>query len=231
MSRRSGRKPNALVTASYLQYGCGWSAPSGWLNFDASPTLRLERIPLLGRLHIVNEERFPASVQVGDIVHGLPVPPSSFQGIYCSHVLEHLALEDCRAALRNTFRYLSPGGTFRLVVPDLRQIAREYVADPGPEAALRFMTAAGIGVVARPRSLSGRVRALLGNSAHLWMWDEASLRAELEAVGFVDVRRATMGDAEDQSFRAVERPDRFQAAVAMEARRPLAAEEVPEGPS
>lgn len=56
----------------YLQYGCGWCAPEGWLNFDASPTLRFERLPLIGRLHTRNAERFPANVRYGDVVKGLP---------------------------------------------------------------------------------------------------------------------------------------------------------------
>ncbi|CAO5043555.1 MULTISPECIES: hypothetical protein [Microcystis] len=30
--------------SKYVQYGCGWSAPSQWRNFDASPTLRFERM-------------------------------------------------------------------------------------------------------------------------------------------------------------------------------------------
>jgi hypothetical protein len=33
----------------YVQYGCGWSAPKEWVNYDASPTLKWERIPILGR--------------------------------------------------------------------------------------------------------------------------------------------------------------------------------------
>jgi len=103
----------------YVQYGCGWSAPVGFRNFDASPTLRFERLPLLGKLYTKNNSRFPENVEYGDIVKGLPVPPTSCEAVYCSHVLEHLSLDDFRKALRNTHRILKSGGTFRLVVPDL----------------------------------------------------------------------------------------------------------------
>jgi hypothetical protein len=37
----------------------------------------------------------------------------------------------------------------------------------------------------------------LGNSAHLWMWDERSLAARLRQHGFVNIRRAACGDSED----------------------------------
>ncbi len=93
----------------YLQYGCGWSAPKGWRNFDASPTLRFERLPLIGRLYTRNGQRFPENVEYGDIVKGLPVAAQSFHGVYCSHVLEHLSLADFRTALINTWRILKTG--------------------------------------------------------------------------------------------------------------------------
>ena len=32
-----------------VQYGCGLSDPEGWKNFDSSPTLRLQKLPLIGR--------------------------------------------------------------------------------------------------------------------------------------------------------------------------------------
>lgn len=93
----------------YVQFGCGWSAPDGWLNFDASPTLRFERLPVVGRLYTRNAKRFPANVIYGDIVRGLPLTENSCQGMYCSHVLEHLALGDLDRALKNVHRYLKLG--------------------------------------------------------------------------------------------------------------------------
>lgn len=78
----------------YVQYGCGWSAPRGWRNFDASPTLRFERLPLIGRLYTRNASRFPENIEYGEIVKGLPVSSGSCNGVYCSHILEHLSLDD-----------------------------------------------------------------------------------------------------------------------------------------
>jgi hypothetical protein len=43
----------------YVQYGCGWSAPRGWRNFDASLTLRFERLPIIGLLY--TNSRVPSS--------------------------------------------------------------------------------------------------------------------------------------------------------------------------
>ena len=212
-----------------VQYGAGWAAPAGWLNFDSSPSVRLERLPLLGRFLRVNAERFPAGIRFGDIVAGLPVPDASAKAVYASHVLEHLAYEDCLTALRNTWRILQPGGVFRLIVPDLAARARRYVeavsaADPG--ASPWFMRTTLLGQEQRPRALKARVRDSLGNTAHRWMWDEPSLRAALTDAGFTAIRVCAFGDAEDPDFRTVEARDRFVdedtgiTELAMEARRP-----------
>jgi len=110
----------------YIQYRCGWSAPAGWRNFDASPTLRFERLPLIGKIYTKNKARFPDNVEYGDIVKGLPVKDSSCEAVYCSHVLEHLSCEDFRRALKNTFEMLGSGGVYRLVVPDLEHYIQNY---------------------------------------------------------------------------------------------------------
>lgn len=203
----------------YVQYGCGLCAPPTWLNFDASPTLRLERLPLLGALYNKNAKLFPRHVQYGDITRGLPVSSDSCSGIYCSHVLEHLALEDLDTALKNTFRYVKPGGVFRLVVPDLEHMARAYLADGSANAAVRFVENTCLGRKAVPRGIRGWLVAWLGSRHHLWMWDEKSMRERLRSHGFKDIRRAAFGDAEDKRFEEVEDLERFNSALAMQCRK------------
>ena len=83
------------VEKLYVQYGCGLSAPKEWVNFDVSPTLRLQKIPVVGNwLKKSSKVVFPSNVLYGDIVKGLPVADNSCDGVYCSHTLEHLSLED-----------------------------------------------------------------------------------------------------------------------------------------
>lgn len=204
-----------LTNASrmYVQYGCGMSPGAGWRNFDASPTLRFERIPLLGRLYTRNSQRFPRNVEYGDIIRGLPVPDESCDGVYCSHVLEHLALADCRKALRNTRRILKHDGTFRLVLPDLEQLATAYLNRGDSHW---FMVTAHMGEAERPRGIAGLAKLWLGNARHLWMWDFASMRRELEAAGFRDVRRARFGDSSDPMFGRVEAEHRWRDCLGME---------------
>jgi hypothetical protein len=208
----------------YVQYGCGWSAPAGWRNFDASPTLRVERLPVVGRLYQKNKQRFPENVEYGDIVKGLPLPRNSCDGVYCSHILEHLSLQDFRTALTNTFKILKPNRTFRLVVPDLEVCCKRYLQDADTEAALRFLRDTCLGEETRPRTIPAVLRSWLGNSRHLWMWDFRSMAAELEAAGFAHIRRASFGDSGDSVFSQIEDRTRWDDCLGVECRKPTARE-------
>lgn len=201
---------------NYVQYGAGLCGPQSWLNFDVSPTLRLQRLPIIGMLFNRMGPRFPSTVRFGDIVVGLPIKPSSCAALYCSHTLEHLALEDLRKALQNTYRYLRPGGRFRFVLPDLEQLASDYLAHPGADAAMIFMKESCLGKSKRPRGIEGVLRSSFGNTAHLWMWDYKAMQQELIAAGFERIRRAAHGDSEDPMFNAVEDPGRWERCLGME---------------
>jgi len=204
----------------YLQYGCGLSNPIGWENYDSSPTLRIQRTPIIGKimkssLNVV----FPKNIKYGDIVNGLNVSKNTYDGIYCSHVLEHLSYFDLKKALHNTYEYLKPGGIFRMVLPDLEILCREYVNEvnkKNPKSSLRFMNDSLLGVTERKRGLKQIITNMLGNSKHLWMWDYYSLSEELREVGFSDIRRCKFNDSNDEMFLRVEEKDRFRNCLSIE---------------
>lgn len=206
----------------YVQFGCGLCAPATWRNFDAGPAFWLEKnLPFL-RATLIRKgfPDYPPNIEYGDVTRGLPVAERSAQGVYCSHVLEHLALNEFRATLRNVFNYLKPGGMFRLVVPDLEQIARAYVASDRPDAALTFMREAHLGEAYKSRGLSDKAKSLFGRSSHLTMWDCKGMTAELEQAGFSRIRRAVCKDGADPQFLEVEDPGRWENCLGMECFRP-----------
>ena len=209
-------KTNSIKNNLYIQYGCGWNAPENWRNFDASPTLIYERLLLIGRIYTKNENRFPENVEYGDIIKGLPVPEQSCELIYCSHVLEHLSLQDLRIALKNTYKILRPGGIFRFVIPDLEYAIKQYINDKSEFAALNFMKNTLLGKEKRVRGLKGLFLEWLGNSQHLWMWDYKSIKKELEEVGFKKIRRAFYGDYENINFKDVENYERWKNCLGVE---------------
>lgn len=209
-----------MVNKLYVQYGCGLSAPKEWVNFDVSPTLRLQKMPIIGNwLKNRSAVVFPANVLYGDIVKGLPVADNSCDGVYCSHTLEHLSLEDFRLSLRNTWRILKPGGIFRCVVPDLEIAARDYLQaldKNEKDASIQFLSSVMLGQRTRPRGTKNLVKAMFGNSHHLWMWDIQSLADELQQAGFKNVRACKFDDSSDPMFKLVEDEGRFWHAAAID---------------
>lgn len=203
-----------------LQVGAGLDGPADWLNIDASPTLRLQRLPVVGRLlQGLVRPRFSPRVVYGDVVRGLPLAGGRIARAYSSHVLEHLAFEDLRAALAEVHRVLAPGGVFRSVLPDLEHEVQAYLASDTPDRASAFMQSTLLGVERRERGLVGVLRMWLGNSRHVWMWDYPSIAYRLAEAGFVDIRPAKHGDSIHPEFGAVEREDRWQGCMGFECRK------------
>lgn len=191
----------------YVQVGCGVCAPEGWRNFDASPRLRVERMAGIGSVLALTAGRlFPASAEYGDVRSGLPVGTGTADGVYASHVLEHVSRDDVAGAMAEMFRVLRVGGVLRLVVPDLRARAERYVREGRGDD---FMASLNMAGAAQARGVLGRARAAFGFSGHRWMYDEASMAAVLTAAGFAGVRRCAFGDSGDPMFDRVEDRGRF----------------------
>ena len=216
------KAPTKNCTAMCVNYGCGPTAMPGWLNYDASPTLRFQRIPVLGSfLRRLTKPQFDNEVFFGDVTKFLPIAEGSVQFVYCSHIIEHLALKDCRSALTETYRMLAPGGIFRGVLPDLEREIKRYLENPTSNACNLFMESTLLGLKSRPKGIGSRIWFLLGNAQHLWMWDYKGLAQELAAVGFVNIRRALRGDSAFRVFDSIEIPVRWDEALGFECMKPL----------
>lgn len=131
-------------------------------------------------------------------------------------MLEHLALDDLRPALRKTHDHLSHDGRFRLVMPDLERLASAYLRDSSSHAAYVFMRNARLGTETRATPAKALVNAVIGERGHLWMWDFAALRSELTRAGFVGIRRAEFGDSEETRFSEVEERARWTGTLGIE---------------
>ena len=177
--------------------------------------------PLFNRLCLVGIGLIGSSIarvaqKRGDIAKTLVVTTRRAETLERVRKLGLADVVEADAARANTRRYLAPGGTFRLVVPDLAQLARDYLANASTQAAHEFMDAAYLGQRQRSRGLRGALASWLGNSRHQWMWDEKSMRERLEKAGFTRIRRCDFGDATDRRFDAVEDASRFAGCLAME---------------
>lgn len=62
-----------------------------------------------------------------DVRRGLPLADNSVDLIRCSHLIEHLTLDEAKNLLREMYRVLKPGGFARISTPDARIIVKHYV--------------------------------------------------------------------------------------------------------
>jgi predicted SAM-dependent methyltransferase len=112
------------MTKRYLNLGCGERFHPEWVNLDLYPA--------------------SPSVQAWDLRADLPFPDASFDVVYHSHVLEHFSKTDGLRLLERCKRILRPGGTLRVVVPDLERIVHSYLSSFGkcvagdPQAAAQY---------------------------------------------------------------------------------------------
>lgn len=105
--------------------------------------------------------------------HPRQFPPGSTSLIYASHVLEHFGKWEYFPVLQRWFNILKPGGILRLAVPDFDAIVRRYLQTGN----LNEIRGPLYGAQDFPENY------------HLWVWDYESLKADLQAVGFQQVRR------------------------------------------
>ncbi len=93
----------------WVNLGCGpvFSCDETWLNLDLCSS-------------------FPAVKSV-NLLEGLPIQDSSVSFVYSSHFFEHIPRSKVGSFLNECFRILEPGGVIRLVLPDLENMATEYL--------------------------------------------------------------------------------------------------------
>lgn len=203
-----------------LHIGCGMNAPIKWDNYDASPTLRFERLPIVGKLYTKNATRFPENVKYGNIVNGLDVEKNSVDAAYCSHVLEHLSKKEFYIALKNIYSYLKVGGVFRMIMPDLHSYAKQYLNDYSEQlndSSIKFMNSTLLGIEEeRKRGLLSILKNGLSNSRHIWLWDDISTKKALDDIGFKSVNRCSFQESSVDYFNDIEKKGSFNDAFCLE---------------
>ena len=210
-----------------LNLGCGVRADHGWTNIDFSPVARLARHKSIARVArrvgIISEERWDRLMQVQpdivihDLRRGIPFPDGTFDAVYHSHLLEHLDRDLAPAFVANCYRVLKSGGTLRVAVPDLMQLANRYLSatslleENGEFASAEYtrVTEDLFDQMVRKEASGTRLqrpliraveRFLRGDAAkigelHRWMYDKYSLGALLSAAGFRDVRTQVLPES------------------------------------
>lgn len=171
-----------------VNLGCGLAVTTGWVNIDGSLNALVSTLPkilhhfvyrLTGANRYYSEREYCRLLQDHyfihhDLSHGIPLVDGVADFIYSSHFLEHLFRKDGEKLLEESFRVLKPGGTIRIVVPDLAYALSLYSAGEKQKMLLdNFFVEDDDSYYAR----------------HKYMYDFAMLEDVLKNVGFHDIRR------------------------------------------
>jgi len=202
---------------AFLNLGSSAHVAPGWNNVDWSWLLRLAHWPrfasLLHTTGILSDfrnerlRRLDSDAICWDLRRGVPFPDGVFDVVYHSHVLEHIEREAVPGFLSECLRVLKPGGTLRVVVPDLERLARRYVStlerpsgrvvDAEYDSAVNDILDQLVRQTPKARSSQPFAVRLLeavfvgdtsrSGERHRWMYDRFSLHRLLLGVGFYRV--------------------------------------------
>ncbi len=162
---------------------------------------------MLRKLGIIDKETaqypWPRNILIWDVSKGLAFPGNSVDGIYASHLLEHLSRSKAEFFVRECYRVLNSEGVIRLVVPDLRSYIEEYarLKSEMPDSsfpASRFMERLNTCRWHQWENLSLPLRiykAMKDFLSHKWMYDRESLITLLQEAGFKGVSEKKFGSA------------------------------------
>jgi ubiquinone/menaquinone biosynthesis C-methylase UbiE len=214
-----------LNGAEKLNLGCGPNAPEGWLNLDGSWNAWMSNhaflrkvLRLAGVLKSASDVQWKVRPLVHDLTKPLPLGDNTISVIYASHVLEHLYLIDAQKLLLECNRVLRPGGLIRLVVPDLRSMAANYMNSKNGKTAISQKISAADQLNEKlgfrsPTPPRGSVLLQIYSHwkdfhHHKWMYDSDSLINYMQGAGFVDVAEKQYLESDIQCISEVEEPGR-----------------------
>lgn len=202
-----------------LNLGCGPRVVEGWINVDYALGARLATVPALKpvvrRLKMFGVDWDPR-IRIHDLTTPLPWADATVDVCYTSHTVEHLSREQGLFLVGEAHRVLKPGGTLRVIVPDLGPIVERYRR--GEMAADRVVEELGV-LYGSGKQGARRLLAPLVEFPHKCMYDTPAMVRLLQSVGFEAQPRAPFDSAIDD-IRSIELEERTVEAVIVEGTKP-----------
>ncbi len=149
-----------------------------------------------------------------------PLEDGAASIVYADNVIEHITLGAGRAMLLEAHRALRPGGTIRLVTPDLRAHIDMYLAGAtalSTPAADHYRTYRVL-EVEHPLDLVRIPIASFGHHAG-YVYDFDALESELVRAGFKDVVRCELGHSAHADLDGIDQQREGGSQIAVEATR------------
>jgi hypothetical protein len=198
--RRFQLRRRGVPSKVYLDIGCGPNTHGTFINLD-----------YFWR---------PGVDVCWDITRGLPFGDASMRGIYSERCLEHFSVAEASGIFREGRRVLSPGGIFRVIVPDADMYLRTYVSQLGGGTSDRFPFQEAESKDANWTPLQSVNRVFYQDRespfGHRTMYDYSMLRKLLENCGFSRVARCGFQNGRDPLL-LIDSPERSVESLYVEA--------------
>lgn len=155
-----------------------------------------------------------------DLRNGIPAADNSLDLAYHSHMLEHLSYTDGIEFTKECLRVLKPGGTLRILVPDLELWINAYTNN-NSFFFEQYRQMGGIDpdiYVTKAAVFMG----MLHNHEHKCGYDFESLKWLVEHVGFTDIKRTLYGAGTIDDIENIEKVDpiRTMESLCIECKKP-----------
>jgi predicted SAM-dependent methyltransferase len=165
-----------------LNIGAGGNRIPGWLNVDLHP---------------------PPGVTCMDASQRWPFEDGSLHAILCEHMIEHVSKPAGEHMLREMRRTLAPGGSARIITPDLNWFAARVLqpASQREHEYLQFVS----GFMKRPSTTwCDAINLCFYEHGHRYIWSIEELKAALVRAGFGELHVSRAAHPRQDVFRGVE---------------------------
>jgi predicted SAM-dependent methyltransferase len=190
------RRYLAGTSSPRLHIGCGGNFLAGWLNTELTPR---------------DEEIFL------DATRRFPFADDSFDLVYTEHMVEHIPYEDAERMVAECFRVLRPGGTLRIVTPDLAFLRALLDGSPLPLRDAYLDHYRKHNGVREPFTIVHLVNHFVRAWGHQFIYDRDTLIDLLRRAGFADVVICAINESRVPALNGLAKLDRLpDGFVAME---------------
>ena len=168
-----------------ISLGSGGVRFDGWTHVDADPQWQPD---------VCMDLRDP-----------LPFADASADFMQSEDFIGQLTLAEADAFFRECHRVLKPSGVLRLLTPDLRLLLSLYI---NGDLRLRDLWEREVGIPLKTRTLGEVVNLAMTFAGHRFVYDEDTLRALMEPIGF-SLRRVGFNSSDHPELRGLDlrRPD------------------------
>lgn len=171
-----------------LHLGCGKNYLDGWVNTDFWPDSKAIYL---------------------DITSRFTFEDNSFDYVFTEHVIEHVPYLAGKNLLHESFRVLKPGGTLRVVTPDINFLIGLYQNNQKDLHREYIEWNSGMFIHDRaPHTALSVFNNFVRDWGHKYIYDIPTLRAEMENCGFTNIQTPALNESTHEVLRNIENDSR-----------------------